>query len=147
MDSDNKFSTSVKKVFFKNKKRTTITIIVSVLVVFWIIGTVNNGGFKDYHEKAKYEAPDMCPQASAMAQHIAAKHAINPDEVEFTNDKASKQGQIYTCTGVIISKNDFGVKKRANYNVVLRYRGDCEEDEKNAINASTWEVKSEKVTQ
>ena len=147
MHSQNKFLLSITKALFKNKKRTTITIIVGVLVVFWIIGTVNNVDFKDYHEKAKYEVPDMSPQASAMAQHIATKHATNPDEVEFTDDKVSKEAQIYTCKGVIISKNDFGVKKRANYNVVLRYRGDCEEDEKNATKGTMWEVKSEKVTQ
>lgn len=112
----------------KKKKKRTIIIVISIFVAFVIIAQFipENQKRKDeeYTQGVTSKIKDYEIEARLKAEDIAKTHAVNPDEAEFSNQQVELHGNTYHCTGVITSKNDFGVKKQAKYLVKLLHNAD-----------------------
>jgi len=107
----------------KQKKKRTIIIVVASFAALIIIGAFIPKDEQKEAEKQEQEIGSKVDsykiEARLKAEEVAKSHATNPDEAEFENQQVQQDGLNYICTGTIISKNDFGVKKRAKYHVKL----------------------------
>lgn len=124
----------------KKKKKRNIIIIVSIFIALMIIGAFMPKEEKEQSKKSelsKYKTYEI--EARLHAEDIVKTHAVNPEEAEFSNQKEEIRDNTYHCTGIITSKNDFGVKKQAKYLVKLLHKANN--------TANEWELVSETVFQ
>lgn len=123
----------------KKKKKRNIIIALSVFAALVIIGAFipedqkTSNKQNQASEVNRYRDYEI--ESRLKAEDIAKTHATNPDEAEFENQKVDISDNTYICTGFIISKNDFGVKKRAKYLIKLLHKD------------GNWELISESVFQ
>ena len=141
MHSQNKLLLSIFNLF-KNKKRRNTIIIIGSIIVLAIIGNIMPKDFDKLHEQENKSELNKIKnyeiEARLKAEDIIKQHAVNPAEAEFSNQKEEIHGSTYHCTGIITSKNNFGVKKQAKYLVKLLH---------DTSKPNEWELKSEDLFQ